>query len=325
MTEWARPRADYCSGMRRSFVVVVLAVVVAGLVSACPADSAVAEGEGEGKSEGEGEGEVDFDGVPLRFVIDGVEVGIGESVDFGSVDSGNNVERELTLEAVEAALVVTVLSEPPVLLGGRDVDMWSVVTQPAATVTSSGSPVRVRFAPTVGGVLQGKLVVAWGRATDERLIVDVSGTGVGPAAPGREPGLRTAIYDGSFELLPDFDTLTPTTTFVSATVSIVDRVGTDLFAYRFQGAVDVPAAGAWTFVTESDDGSRLLIDGAVVVDNNRLQAPTEVAGVVELTAGLHAFEVQFFENGGGELLNVSWEGPDVARAPIPAAALFTSP
>ncbi len=136
-------------------------------------------------------------------------------------------------------------------------------------------------------------------------------------------GVRVSIYDGNFSLLPDFDTLTPRTTIVQPDLSLGGRAGTDLFALRFEGTLDVPAAGAWTFRTTSDDGSRLLIDGVVVVDNDGLHGATEVARTITLDAGPHAIEVQFFEASGGDVLVVEWEGPGTPREVIPASALTT--
>jgi mono/diheme cytochrome c family protein len=63
----------------------------------------------------------------------------------------------------------------------------------------------------------------------------------------------------------------------------------------------------------SDDGSRLAIDGRVVVDNDGVHAPTEKSGKVQLKAGKHAFVVEMFESGGGEELRVQLEGPDLKR------------
>ena len=48
----------------------------------------------------------------------------------------------------------------------------------------------------------------------------------------------------------------------------------DRFATTFQGRFVVRAAGAYTFCTNSDDGSDLSIDGALVVDNRGLH-PTQ--------------------------------------------------
>ena len=99
----------------------------------------------------------------------------------------------------------------------------------------------------------------------------------------------------------------------------------DAFAYRFVGAIEIPADGAWTSSSSSDDGSRVIVDGVVLVDNDGLHGPISVGGGATLSAGLHAFEVQYFEAAGGEILDVSWEGPGVAAQAIPSEALFTAP
>ena len=39
------------------------------------------------------------------------------------------------------------------------------------------------------------------------------------------------------------------------------------FAVRWTGTIKIPKGGQYTFFLESDDGSRLLIDGKIVVDN----------------------------------------------------------
>jgi hypothetical protein len=166
------------------------------------------------------------------------------------------------------------------------------------------------------------LLLAFGSRTDERTVLRLRGRS---DAPTREPGLRASIYDGSFDLLPDFAALSPTSTSITSSIDLGARDDTDFFAFRFVGAIDIPTDGQWTFATTSDDGSRLLVDGTVVVDNDGLHGPVTVAGGIVLTAGLHAFEVQFFEKTGGELLEVTWEGPGVVVGAIPAAVFFTAP
>src|SRR6185503_6145871 len=51
--------------------------------------------------------------------------------------------------------------------------------------------------------------------------------------------------------------------------------------------VRVDKAGKTTFWTQSDDGSRLVLDGKVVVDNGGDHPMTEKSGSAELTAGDH--------------------------------------
>jgi hypothetical protein len=96
----------------------------------------------------------------------------------------------------------------------------------------------------------------------------------------------------------------------------------DHFYARWNGVLRVAKDGKYTLFTESDDGSRLFIDGKQVVDNGGLHAMEEKSGEVELKAGDHAIKVEFFENDGQLGLKMSWSGEGIDKAIIPAAALF---
>ena len=95
----------------------------------------------------------------------------------------------------------------------------------------------------------------------------------------------------------------------------------DAFATKQSAAVYIPQAGNYTFFTASDDGSRLYLDGQLLVDNDGLHGMVEKGGAVQLEAGLHEIVVTYFDNGGGDGLQVSWQGPGIEKQPIPAEAL----
>ncbi|PWU08507.1 MAG: hypothetical protein C5B50_29435 [Verrucomicrobia bacterium] len=61
------------------------------------------------------------------------------------------------------------------------------------------------------------------------------------------------------------------------------------------GCLIVATNDVYTFTLNSDDGSLLLIDGTLVVDNGGVHPPATSSGTASLTAGAHSFEVQFFE------------------------------
>jgi hypothetical protein len=46
------------------------------------------------------------------------------------------------------------------------------------------------------------------------------------------------------------------------------------------------------------------------------------SGLIRLKAGLHPVTVTFFEQGGDEKLEVSYEGPGINKQVIPKAAYF---
>ncbi|MBK8978128.1 MAG: alpha-L-fucosidase [Planctomycetes bacterium] len=92
-------------------------------------------------------------------------------------------------------------------------------------------------------------------------------------------------------------------------------------ALWFDGYVDVPADDLYRFALASDDGSRLWIDGELVVDNDGLHAMVEKPGRKALARGLHALRVVWFNKTGGAELTLRWARPAQAFAAIPAAAL----
>jgi len=94
------------------------------------------------------------------------------------------------------------------------------------------------------------------------------------------------------------------------------------FYIRWTGVIKIAKDGKYKLCTESDDGSRVFIDGKQVVDNGGLHAMEEKEGEVELKAGDHEIKVEFFENGGEAGCKLSWSAEGVEKQIIPASALF---
>ncbi len=81
-------------------------------------------------------------------------------------------------------------------------------------------------------------------------------------------------------------------------------------------------AGVYGLRLSSDDGSRMILDGSVVLDNDGLHAHASVEASVELAAGLHAFEIRHFDASGAQSLVLEWRPPgSYAFEVVPAAAL----
>jgi hypothetical protein len=83
----------------------------------------------------------------------------------------------------------------------------------------------------------------------------------------------------------------------------------DYFGLRIEGKLRIDKAGQYTFFLNSDDGSKLYLDGSLVIDNDGQHAPLNVAGTVWLAAGYHDLEVQYFQIDGRRALDLSWNGP----------------
>ncbi|MBX2822559.1 MAG: hypothetical protein KTR29_22875 [Rhodothermaceae bacterium] len=136
------------------------------------------------------------------------------------------------------------------------------------------------------------------------------------------PQASYEYYIQTVDFLPNFDTLTPTTTGTSPTISLAPSTIADGFLFRYSGYIDAPTDGTYTFYTASDDGSQMFIGDLMVVDNDSIQSVQERSGEIGLKAGKHAFTVTYFERTGDEALTVSWAGPGISKQEIPASALY---
>lgn len=121
--------------------------------------------------------------------------------------------------------------------------------------------------------------------------------------------------------LPDFSKLTPRHTGRMTNFGLGMQERPDNFVVKFSGVINIPATDVYTFYTNSDDGSKLYIDGFdeahLVVNNDGWHAPQERYGTVNLTAGPHTIFVTFFESGGGEELSVKISAPSLPKQAIP--------
>lgn len=140
----------------------------------------------------------------------------------------------------------------------------------------------------------------------------------------KKPGLVVSYYEGDWEKIPDFSTITPVAKTMSGTFNLRPSRRDEYYALKFIGLIKVPSTGVYVFYTVSDDGSRLMIGDEEVVDNDGLHGEKEKLGAIALEAGFHPIALLFFQRAGGKGLRVSYEGPDFEKQEIPAEILFYS-
>ena len=114
------------------------------------------------------------------------------------------------------------------------------------------------------------------------------------------PGLNAAWYDYRGETCRDIHLRKFNGNYPIQDVVIPEGVKGNI-GLIITGYLNVPEDGVYTFSLMSDDGSWLKIDGNMVVDNNRPQSPHEEISQQALKAGLHHFEVRYFDSNGGML------------------------
>ena len=143
------------------------------------------------------------------------------------------------------------------------------------------------------------------------------------------PGLTWHVYPGAWTELPDLSKETSVFAGQSAGLQ-VDPHGFTRYATAWDGSLDVPVDGGYTFHLLSRDGARVLIDGVEVAKTGPPFA--QVCGVagnamrydrgsLGLRAGLHTLHVEGLHYASQGTPRLLWEGPGLPIADIPAAAL----
>ncbi|MCH2076538.1 MAG: Hint domain-containing protein [Rhodobacteraceae bacterium] len=108
----------------------------------------------------------------------------------------------------------------------------------------------------------------------------------------------------------------PTETGYGTTIAAQDYDRANDYALKFTTEITITEGGTYTFGVNSDDGSKLFIDGETVVNNDGHHAPVLKTGTVELPPGTYTIEIIFYENNGGNVLEAQVAGPDTGGAAV---------
>jgi SpoIID/LytB domain protein len=81
----------------------------------------------------------------------------------------------------------------------------------------------------------------------------------------------------------------------------------DYFSVRWTGPIELPA-GTYEFTVTADDGVRLWVDGNLLINQWKDQAPTSYkATTTFLVSGKHNIKMEYYEKGGGAVAKLSWK------------------
>jgi alpha-L-fucosidase len=137
-------------------------------------------------------------------------------------------------------------------------------------------------------------------------------------------GLTSSYFEGDWDIIPDFGKMNPQRVVVQESVALPLQRRPEHYGVRFEGFVNVPADGVYTFGVASDDGSLLRVDDSLVVNNDELHGMTERVGSIALARGAHKLDLRFFQKGGGEGLNAWVTGGGLQRRQLTGELLSHS-
>jgi hypothetical protein len=118
----------------------------------------------------------------------------------------------------------------------------------------------------------------------------------------KEAGLSFALYRGRYSVIPDFGKLESVKRGVIHALQadeIIKPTEND-FAIVFTGYVAFPKAGLYRLQLGSDDGSKLYLDGRLIIDNDLPHPYQQLSRWVRVPEGLIPFRVEYAETGGAK-------------------------
>lgn len=248
--------------------------------------------------------------------------------------------------------------DPPVFMPGKKVTLTAKAV-PGAHYTwlfgdgsaAHGRLVRHRFPDARGTDLDGKNGAGRFRVllhvTDDAGHQDWAAQGIvvvqqwhdAVKTPGpTTPGFGWKIYVGAWSGLPDFSTLQPALTGESPSLSANaqddaqtsgDAQALTSYATTWDGFIQVPADGGYTFHLIDRDGARLVIDGAEVARTGQPFAqvcgsPGNALrydrGAIGLRAGFHTIHLEALNTASAGAPRLLWESATMPPADVPASA-----
>ena len=137
------------------------------------------------------------------------------------------------------------------------------------------------------------------------------------------PNVNYAYFEGNWQSVPDFSKIKPRATGKAPGFDLHVTRRTSNFGFRFQAFLHIRHEGEYTFHLGSDDGSKLWIDGNLIVNNDGIHPHQTRSGKVKLVAGAHPLVVDYIQGGGEWTLALEFEGPNVKRQSAAAAVTLT--
>jgi len=276
-----------------------------------------------------------------------------DNVKYGQTRAATDADVPVTVSNGAEAIHFAVLHEPvaaftvdPPVFGPKQSVMFTAQTVRGGSYTwffgdgtqAQGRKVRHRFADAEGTELDGSgrfrvlLHVEDGEGRQDWAGQGVVAVGSWHDALGPDgatlQGLNWTVYPGTWTMLPDLTKEYGVFSGESHGI-YADAHGFPQYAAAWDGLIDIPADGGYSFDLLARDGARLVIDGVQVaktgppfaqVCGSPGNAVRFDRGSLGLRAGKHAFHLEGLHSASQGVPKLLWEGPGLPLTEVPLAA-----
>jgi alpha-L-rhamnosidase len=143
-------------------------------------------------------------------------------------------------------------------------------------------------------------------------------------ADAQANGLQYNYYSGFWgEKLPDFSELKPDFSGKVYNIDLEElEYKEEQFAMVLWGEIDIESQDLYTFTLSSNDGSKLYINGALLIDADGPHGFSGVSKQIALTKGRHKIKIEYRQVGGGKWLELYYENSKKGKQLFPGSLLF---
>ncbi len=135
-------------------------------------------------------------------------------------------------------------------------------------------------------------------------------------------GLNYQFFKGEFDMTSEIDNSKVVRSGVLPNFSVRNSNTDENFAFIFDGFINIPEKGLYTFYLESNDGSVLYLNGEKLIDNDGAHGSYTKNVSTSLKEGFHHIKIKYFQAGGGKSLTVYWGSSEFDKVEIPNSVLY---
>lgn len=140
---------------------------------------------------------------------------------------------------------------------------------------------------------------------------------------GEQPKVAYKYYENvKGKHLPDFNMLGKPLQegyVYEFTLDELDVEDKDHFAVQFTTKLEITDAGKYNFGVISDDGSKVYLDGKLIIDNDGSHSADMKLGSTELSTGVHEVKVEYFDDYMGQKLELYYASDQLPMQMLPFA------
>lgn len=136
-------------------------------------------------------------------------------------------------------------------------------------------------------------------------------------------GLRATYYDGPLFTGTSVTRRDPNVNFFWGADAPISGMGADTFSVRWEGEIEAPISGSYTFKIGSDDGSRLWVSGSQVANNWGNHGHTYQTGTMTLVGGQrYPIKMEFYDDTSLASAELRWTPPGGSDSVVPSDVLY---